>query len=174
MSQQKLEAKVTVKDKLTNDPDSQLAVNLKFDSLKDFTPGQIAHQVPELAKSWNCVRRSCRSRGDLNKADFRKEDRVHGGGPGDARKAHGRPGQRRLTPAHPIFPDDRTGTQEVGNGRRDGRTAAGAQAPAAADASFDLLDELAGSMSVKPGEEGHEVASTGLRELMRQLLGRPA
>ncbi|MBI5167865.1 MAG: type VI secretion system contractile sheath large subunit [Candidatus Eisenbacteria bacterium] len=48
-----------------------------------------------------------------------------------------------------------------------------AQAPAAAEASFDLLDELAGSMSVKPGEEGHEVANTGLRELMRQLLGRP-
>lgn len=47
------------------------------------------------------------------------------------------------------------------------------QAPAAADASFDLLEDLAGSMSVKPGEEGHEVANTGLRELMRQLLGRP-
>ena len=50
MSQQKLETKIAVKDKLTGDPDSQLAVSLKFDSLKDFTPGQVAHQVPELAK----------------------------------------------------------------------------------------------------------------------------
>ncbi|MCC6652734.1 MAG: hypothetical protein IT348_16400, partial [Candidatus Eisenbacteria bacterium] len=47
------------------------------------------------------------------------------------------------------------------------------QAPAQAEASSDLLDELAGGLSVKPGEEGHEVANTGLRELMRQLLGRP-
>lgn len=48
-----------------------------------------------------------------------------------------------------------------------------APAPAQADASFDLLDDLAGNLSVKPGEEGHEVANTGLRELMRQLLGKP-
>lgn len=73
MSQQKLEAKVAVKDKLTGDPDSQLAVSLKFDSLKDFTPGQVAHQVPELAKLMQVREALMALKNDLNKADFRKK-----------------------------------------------------------------------------------------------------
>lgn len=73
MSQQKLEAKVAVKDKLTGDPDSQLAVSLKFDSLKDFTPGQVAHQVPELAKLMQVREALMALKSDLNKADFRKK-----------------------------------------------------------------------------------------------------
>jgi type VI secretion system protein ImpB len=73
MSQQKLSAKVAVKDKLTGDPDSQLAVNLKFDSLKDFTPGQVAHQVPELAKLMQVRDALMALKNDLNKADFRKK-----------------------------------------------------------------------------------------------------
>jgi type VI secretion system protein ImpB len=73
MSQQKLGAKVAVKDKLTGDPDSQLAVNLKFDSLKDFTPGQVAHQVPELAKLMQVREALMALKNDLNKADFRKK-----------------------------------------------------------------------------------------------------
>jgi type VI secretion system protein ImpB len=73
MSQQKLEAKIAVKDKLTGDPDSQIAVNLKFDSLKDFTPGQLAHQVPELAKLMQVREALMALKNDLNKADFRKK-----------------------------------------------------------------------------------------------------
>lgn len=73
MSQQKLEAKIAVKDKLSGDADSQLAVNLKFDSLKDFTPGQIAHQVPELAKLMQVRDALMALKADLNKADFRKK-----------------------------------------------------------------------------------------------------
>ncbi len=73
MSQQKLETKVAVKDKLTGDPDSQLSVNLKFDSLKDFTPGQVAHQVPELAKLMQVRDALMALKSDLNKADFRKK-----------------------------------------------------------------------------------------------------
>jgi len=73
MSQQKLEAKIAVKDKLTGDPDSQLAVNLKFDSLKDFTPGQVAHQVPELAKLMQVREALMALKSDLSKADFRKK-----------------------------------------------------------------------------------------------------
>ena len=73
MSQQKLEAQVAVKDKLTGDADSQLAVKLKFDSLKDFTPGQIAHQVPELAKLMQVREALMALKSDLNKADFRKK-----------------------------------------------------------------------------------------------------
>jgi type VI secretion system protein ImpB len=73
MSQQKLGAKVAVKDKLTGDPDSQIAVDLKFDSLKDFTPGQVAHQVPELAKLMQVREALMALKNDLNKADFRKK-----------------------------------------------------------------------------------------------------
>lgn len=73
MSQQKLSAKIAVKDKLTGDPDSQIAVNLKFDSLKDFTPGQVAHQVPELAKLMQVRDALMALKNDLNKADFRKK-----------------------------------------------------------------------------------------------------
>ena len=73
MSQQKLETQVVVKDKLSGDADSQLAVKLKFDSLKDFTPGQIAHQVPELAKLMQVREALMALKADLNKADFRKK-----------------------------------------------------------------------------------------------------
>ena len=73
MSQQKLEAQIAVKDKLSGDPDSQLALKLKFDSLKDFTPGQIAHQVPELAKLMQVREALMALKSDLNKADFRKK-----------------------------------------------------------------------------------------------------
>ncbi len=73
MSQQKLGTKIAVKDKLTGDADSQLSVDLKFDSLKDFTPGQIAHQVPELAKLMQVREALMALKSDLNKADFRKK-----------------------------------------------------------------------------------------------------
>ena len=73
MSQQKLGAKVAVKDKLTGDPDSQLSVDLKFDSLKDFAPGQVAHQVPELAKLMQVRDALMALKSDLSKADFRKK-----------------------------------------------------------------------------------------------------
>ena len=73
MSEQKLGAKIAVKDQLSGDADSQLAVDLKFDSLKDFTPGQVAHQVPELAKLMQVRDALMALKADLNKADFRKK-----------------------------------------------------------------------------------------------------
>lgn len=73
MSKQKLQAEVNVKDQLSGDADSQLKVALKFDSLKDFTPGQIAHQVPELAKLMEVRDALMSLKGDLNKAEFRKK-----------------------------------------------------------------------------------------------------
>ncbi|WP_031482698.1 type VI secretion system contractile sheath small subunit [Maridesulfovibrio frigidus] len=45
---QDLELTLGVDNKLTNEPDAQMAVKLKFDSLKDFDPDQIIKQVPEL------------------------------------------------------------------------------------------------------------------------------
>jgi len=45
---QDLELTLGVDNKLTDDPDAQMAVNLKFEKLKDFDPDEIINQVPEL------------------------------------------------------------------------------------------------------------------------------
>lgn len=45
---QDLELTLGVPNKLVADPDAQMAVKLKFDTLKDFDPDQIVKQVPEL------------------------------------------------------------------------------------------------------------------------------
>ena len=50
LKEQKLEVDVSVADKLSGDEDNTLSVNLKFNSLKDFTPEGIVKQVPELRK----------------------------------------------------------------------------------------------------------------------------
>lgn len=50
LASQKLETSVNVKNKLTGKDGDELGVKLKFASLKDFEPEQIARQVPELAK----------------------------------------------------------------------------------------------------------------------------
>ena len=50
MNQHKLGVKISVPDRLTGKDDQELALELRLNSLKDFTPGEIAKQVPELAK----------------------------------------------------------------------------------------------------------------------------
>ncbi|WP_320006580.1 type VI secretion system contractile sheath small subunit [Maridesulfovibrio sp.] len=47
---QDLELKLGVDDKLSGEEGAQMAVNLKFESLKDFDPDRIINQVPELQK----------------------------------------------------------------------------------------------------------------------------
>lgn len=47
---QDLELNMGVEDKLSGEPDAQMAVKLKFESLKDFDPDRIITQVPELQK----------------------------------------------------------------------------------------------------------------------------
>ncbi|TIH15884.1 type VI secretion system contractile sheath small subunit [Marinifilum sp. JC120] len=47
---QDLELNMGVENKLGDDPDAQMAVKLKFESLKDFDPDRIIKQVPELQK----------------------------------------------------------------------------------------------------------------------------
>lgn len=47
---QDLELKMSVDNKLTEEPDAKMALDLKFESLKDFDPDQIIKQVPELQK----------------------------------------------------------------------------------------------------------------------------
>ncbi|WP_027722044.1 type VI secretion system contractile sheath small subunit [Maridesulfovibrio zosterae] len=45
---QDLELNIGVDNRLTDEADAQMAVKLKFNSLKDFDPDQIINQVPEL------------------------------------------------------------------------------------------------------------------------------
>ncbi len=47
---QNLSLKINVKDRLSDEEDAQIAVDLKFDSLKDFEPEAVAQQTPELKK----------------------------------------------------------------------------------------------------------------------------
>ena len=50
MRSQDLGITVNVPNKLTDDPDAQMSVDLKFETLKDFEPDAIVQKVPELAK----------------------------------------------------------------------------------------------------------------------------
>jgi len=50
LGEQKLELNLGVADKLSQEPGAEMAVNLKFKSMKDFTPEGIANQVPEMRK----------------------------------------------------------------------------------------------------------------------------
>ena len=48
MAAHELRLNINVEDKLSGEEDAEMAVSLKFDTLKDFGPEQIAEQVPEL------------------------------------------------------------------------------------------------------------------------------
>lgn len=48
MKSQKLETAINVKNKLSGNEGDEMGVKLKFSTLKDFEPEQIARQVPEL------------------------------------------------------------------------------------------------------------------------------
>lgn len=50
MAQHKLSASVNVADKITGKEGAELSMSLRFDTLKDFTPTEIARQSPELSK----------------------------------------------------------------------------------------------------------------------------
>jgi len=47
---QKLELNLGVPDKLSQEPGAEMAVNLKFKKMSDFTPEGIANQVPEMRR----------------------------------------------------------------------------------------------------------------------------
>lgn len=48
MSKQNLEVSIEVEDKLSNEKDASFAVNLKFQTLADFSPEGVVNQVPQL------------------------------------------------------------------------------------------------------------------------------
>ena len=71
---QNLHLKMNVDNKLTGDPDSPLAVNLDFQSLKDFEPDKVVQKVPELAKMMELREALKALKGPLgNVPDFRKK-----------------------------------------------------------------------------------------------------
>lgn len=50
MRSQELSVTANVKDKLTGNEGDEMGVSLKFNTLKDFEPEQIARQIPELSQ----------------------------------------------------------------------------------------------------------------------------
>lgn len=71
---QNLKLDISVADKLTDDPDSELAVSLKFDSIKDFSPEAIARNTPELNKLLELREALKALKGPMsNRPDFRKK-----------------------------------------------------------------------------------------------------
>ena len=71
---QGLEMTLNVPNRLSDEEDAQMAVNLKFDSLKDFEPDAIVRKVPELAKLMDLREALKALKGPLaNVPDFRKK-----------------------------------------------------------------------------------------------------
>jgi type VI secretion system protein ImpB len=50
MEKQELSLKINVEDRLSGDPDSQIPMELKFESMDDFRPESMVKQIPELDK----------------------------------------------------------------------------------------------------------------------------
>ncbi|GAB6060147.1 type VI secretion system contractile sheath small subunit [Desulfonatronum parangueonense] len=71
---QGLELTLNVPNKLSGQDDDQMAVNLKFDSMKDFEPDAIVRKIPELARLMELREALKALKGPLaNVPDFRKK-----------------------------------------------------------------------------------------------------
>ncbi len=71
---QELSLKLNVKDRLSGDEDAQMAVDLRFNSLKDFGPESVVQQVPELKKLLELRNALTSLKGPLsNLPEFRKK-----------------------------------------------------------------------------------------------------
>ena len=74
MQSQDLGLTVSVPNRLADEPDAKLAVDLKFTSLKDFEPDAIVQMVPELSRMMELREALKALRGPLsNVPDFRKK-----------------------------------------------------------------------------------------------------
>ena len=74
MASQGLGLQAQVANKLSDDPEAQLSVDLKFNSLKDFEPDALVKNVPELAKMMELREALKALKGPLsNVPDFRKK-----------------------------------------------------------------------------------------------------
>lgn len=71
---QQLGVSITVPNKLSENPEDEMAVNLRFESLKDFGPEAIAEQTPELKKLLELRKALGSLKGPLsNIPEFRKK-----------------------------------------------------------------------------------------------------
>lgn len=74
MKAQGLKLNMTVPNKLSDDPDEEMNVQLAFESLKDFTPDAIAENTPELKKLMELRQALTALKGPLsNIPEFRKK-----------------------------------------------------------------------------------------------------
>jgi len=74
MREMKLSTAMNVENTLSGNKEEQLAVNLKFEGIKDFEPEQVANQVPELKKLLEMRTALTALRGPLgNIPNFRKK-----------------------------------------------------------------------------------------------------
>ncbi len=74
MKGQNLKLDLTVADKLSDDPDSEMSVSLQFDSIKDFEPEAIARNTPELNKLLELREALQALKGPMsNRPEFRKK-----------------------------------------------------------------------------------------------------
>ncbi len=74
MREMKLSTALNVENTLSGNKEEQLAVNLKFEGIKDFEPEQVASQVPELKKLLEMRTALTALRGPLgNIPNFRKK-----------------------------------------------------------------------------------------------------
>jgi type VI secretion system protein ImpB len=74
MRAQNLKLDVTAPDKLSGDPERELAVSLTFDSMNDFNPETIAQRTPELNKLLQLREALAALKGPMsNRPEFRKK-----------------------------------------------------------------------------------------------------
>ena len=71
---QNLKLDVTVPNKLSDDPDEELSMSLKFDSLKDFAPESVVKNTPELNQLLELREALAALKGPMsNRPEFRKK-----------------------------------------------------------------------------------------------------
>jgi type VI secretion system protein ImpB len=71
---QNLGLDVTIPNKLSEDPDAEMSVSLKFESIKDFEPEAIARKTPELNKLLELREALTSLKGPMsNRPEFRKK-----------------------------------------------------------------------------------------------------
>ena len=74
MKAQKLDLDLTVENKLSEEPDEEMAVSLKFESIKDFKPEEVAKNTPELNKLLELREALNALKGPMgNRPEFRKK-----------------------------------------------------------------------------------------------------
>ncbi len=74
MKGQNLKLDISVADKISGDPDKELSMSLKFESIKDFSPESVAKNTPELNKLLELREALQALKGPMsNRPEFRKK-----------------------------------------------------------------------------------------------------